>query len=136
MLEYIDLQCCVGFGCTAKCSSYIRTHVHSFSGSFLIQVITGLPCGSVVKNPPAMLETRRRRGSYPWVGKILWRRKWQPTPVFLPGKSHGQRSLAGYSPWVTKELDTTKKQQHKLSQTTGESSLFCKSTLIGCLSYT
>ena len=35
----------------------------------------------------------------PWVGKISWRRKWQPTPVFLPGKSHGQRSLVGYSPW-------------------------------------
>ena len=35
----------------------------------------------------------------PWVGKIPWRRKWQPSPVFLPGKSHGQRSLAGYSPW-------------------------------------
>ena len=34
-----------------------------------------------------------------WVRKILWRRKWQPTPVFLPGESHGQRSLAGYSPW-------------------------------------
>jgi len=43
----------------------------------------------------------------PWVGKIPWRRKWQPTPVFLPGKSHGQRSLAGYSPWGCKELDTT-----------------------------
>ena len=39
----------------------------------------------------------------PWVGKIPWRRKWQPTPVFLPGKSHGQRSLAGYNPWVAKE---------------------------------
>ena len=39
------------------------------------------------------------------VGKIPWRRKWQPTPVFLPGKSHGQRSLAGYSPWGCKELD-------------------------------
>ena len=38
----------------------------------------------------------------PWVGKISWRRKWQPTPVFLPGKSHGQRSLAGYSPGVAK----------------------------------
>jgi len=34
----------------------------------------------------------------PWVGKIPWRRKWQPTPVFLPGKSHGQRNLLGYSP--------------------------------------
>ena len=42
-----------------------------------------------------------------WVGKIPWRRKWQLTPVFLPGESHGQRSLAGYSPWSCKELDTT-----------------------------
>ena len=40
----------------------------------------------------------RRRGFNPWVRKIPWRRKWQPTPVFLPGISHGQRSLAGYSP--------------------------------------
>ena len=43
----------------------------------------------------------------PWVGKIPWKRKWQPTPVFLPGKSHGWRSLVGYSPWGSKELDTT-----------------------------
>ena len=42
-------------------------------------------------------------GFYPWVGKIPWRRKWQPTSVFLPGKSHGQRSLAGYSPWGPKK---------------------------------
>jgi len=48
---------------------------------------------------------RRRCQFSPWVGKIPWRRKWQPTPVFLPGKSHGQRSLAGYSPWGCKELD-------------------------------
>ena len=43
----------------------------------------------------------------PWVGKILWRRKWQPTPVFLSGKFQGQRKLAGYDPWGHKELDTT-----------------------------
>ena len=44
-----------------------------------------------------------------WVGKIPWRREWQPTPVFLPGESHGWRSLAGYSPWglVTKTTTTT-----------------------------
>ena len=42
-----------------------------------------------------------------WVGKILWRRKQQPIPVFLPGKSHGWRNLVGYSPWGTKELDIT-----------------------------
>ena len=40
-----------------------------------------------------------RPGFDPWVGKIPWRRKWQPTPVFLPGKFHGWRSLVGYSPW-------------------------------------
>ena len=39
----------------------------------------------------------------PWMGKILWRRKWQPTPVFFPEKSHGQRSLVGYTPWGHKE---------------------------------
>ena len=44
---------------------------------------------------------------HPRVGKIPWRRKWQPTPVFLPGKSLGQRSLAGCSPWGHKEQDTT-----------------------------
>ena len=42
-----------------------------------------------------------------WVMKIPWRRSWQPTPVFLPGESHRQRSLAGYSPWGLQESDTT-----------------------------
>ena len=46
-------------------------------------------------------------GLHPWVRKIPWRRKWEPTPVFLPGESHGQKSLVGYSPWGHKELDTT-----------------------------
>ena len=49
----------------------------------------------------------RRPGFDPWVRKIPWRRKWQPTPVPLPGKSHGQRSLVDYSPWDHKQLDTT-----------------------------
>ena len=44
----------------------------------------------------------------PWVGKISWRRKWQPTPVLLPKKFHGQRSLVGYSPWCHQESDMTK----------------------------
>ena len=48
----------------------------------------------------------RRPGFNAWVGKMPWRREWQPTPVFLPGKSHRQRSLMGYSPWGHKELDT------------------------------
>ena len=55
-------------------------------------------------------------GSLSWVEKIPWRRKWQPTSVFLPGKSHGQRSLAGYSPWSLKRVWhnlATKQQQNK-----------------------
>ena len=51
-----------------------------------------------------------RRGRFnPWVGKIPWRSKWQPTPVFLPGKSHGQKSLLGHSPWGHKESDMIEK---------------------------
>ena len=57
----------------------------------------------MVKNLPAMWETWFDS----WVGKIPCRRAWKPTPVFLLGESHGQRSLAGYSPWGHKELDTT-----------------------------
>ena len=49
----------------------------------------------------------RRHGFNPRVGKIPWRGKWQPTLVFLPGESHGRRSLAGHSPWSCKESDTT-----------------------------
>ena len=49
----------------------------------------------------------RRPKFDPWVGKIPWRKEWPPTPVLLPGKSHGQRSLVGYSPWGRKELDMT-----------------------------
>ena len=63
----------------------------------------GFPGGSVVKNLPATKEM--------WVRSLgredHWRRKWQPTPVFLPGKSHGQRNLSGYSPWHQKESDAT-----------------------------
>ena len=51
----------------------------------------------------------KRRGFNPWVRKIPWRRKWQPSLVFLPGESHGQRSLAGYSPQGCKESDVTER---------------------------
>ena len=48
-------------------------------------------------------------GSIPGSGRFPWRREWQPTLVFLPRESHGQRSLAGYSPWGHNELDTTQR---------------------------
>ena len=49
----------------------------------------------------------QKRQVWSWAGKIPWRRKWWPTPIFLPVKSHGQRSLTLYGPWDCKELDTT-----------------------------
>ena len=52
----------------------------------------------------------------PWVGKIPRRRKWQPTPLLLPGESHGGRSLVGYSPWGRKELDTTERLHFTLGK--------------------
>ena len=58
-----------------------------------------------LKRLPTMWET----WVWSWVGKIPWRRKWQPTPVFLPGKSHGRRSLVGYSLWGSKESDTVER---------------------------
>ena len=62
---------------------------------------TGFPGGSVVKNLPANAgDTGSNAGS----GRCPWRREWLPTPVFLPGESHGQRSLVGYSPWGPKRV--------------------------------
>ena len=64
----------------------------------------GFPGGSVVMDVTA---DAGDVGSIPESGRFLWSRKWQPSPVFLPGKSHGQRSYVGCSQWGLKELDTT-----------------------------
>ena len=66
--------------------------------------VEGFPCGSDGKESSCNVEDL---GSILGVRKIPWRRKWQPTPLFLPGEFHGQRSLASYSPWGCKESDTT-----------------------------
>ena len=66
----------------------------------------GFPRGTSGKEPTTNSEVKRH-GFESWVEKIPWRRKWEPTLVFLPGKSHGQRSLAGYCPWGRKESDMT-----------------------------
>ena len=72
--------------------------------------------GQTVKRLSAMQETR----FHPWVGKISQRREGQPTPVFLPGKFHEQRSLAGPSLWALKESDTTDGLTHKHTYTSQE----------------
>ena len=75
----------------------------------------------MVKNPSANAGDVRDVGSNPASGRFPWRRAWQPTPVFLPGESHGQRSLVGYSPWGHKESDTTE----QLTLCLGRSRLWC-----------
>ena len=70
----------------------------SFYGWVMFHCVV-FPGRTVEKSPAANTGDGKRCGFNPWVGKIPWRRKWQPTPEFLPGKSHGQRSLVGSSPW-------------------------------------
>ena len=72
----------------------------------------GFPGSASGKEPACQCPRCKRCRFDPWVGKIPWRRTWQPTPVFLPGESHGQRTLAGYSTWCHKESDTTEASQH------------------------
>ena len=64
----------------------------------------GFPGG--ISGKESACQCRRCKRFDPWVGKMPWRRKWQPIPVFSPGKSHGQRSLWGYNLWGQKKLDT------------------------------
>ena len=67
----------------------------------------GFPGGTRAKEPTCQCKRHKRLRFDLWVRKIPWRRKWQPTPAFLPEKFHGQRSLAGYSPWGHKESGMT-----------------------------
>ena len=67
----------------------------------------GLPGWLSGKESACQCRRLKRCGFDPWIRKIPWRRKWELTPVFLPGKSHGQKSQAGYSPWGLKESDNT-----------------------------
>ena len=71
------------------------------------KVIQGFPGGASGKEPACQCRRQKRDGFDPCFRKIPWRRKWQPTPVFLSGESHGQRHLAGCSPRGRKESDMT-----------------------------
>ena len=107
-----QLSCDVISWFLLQCFLYLC--LHKFT---LVPEYMGFPGGSVLKNLPKEPTCPYRRcGFTPWVGKIPWRRKWQPIPVFLPGKSHGWRShvaMAGYSPWGHKRVrhDSVTKQQ-------------------------
>ena len=82
----------------SKLSMYISMSIYLY----------GLPfpyMGASGKEPTCQRRRHKRHGFDPWVGKIPWRRGWQPPPVFLPGESHGQRKLVGYSLWGRRESD-------------------------------
>ena len=106
-----------------------------FKPAFLGNIHLGLPGGAVVKKKSACQYRRHKRlGFSTWVGTIPWSRKWQPTPVLLLGKFYGERSLAGYSSWGRKEVDTTEythtiPREHSFVQVTEMSS--CHFTLEG-----
>ena len=68
----------------------------------------------LVKNSPATVGDVSDKEFDPWVRKFPWRRTWPPSLVFLPGESHGQRSLVGYSPWGHKESDMTEHLSNKI----------------------
>ena len=81
---------------------YIHTYIHTY---MYIHIYKERPLWWLSSKQPTC--QCRRPGFDPWVGKIPWRRKWEPTLVFLPGKFHGQRSLEGYSPRGLKEPGTS-----------------------------
>ena len=90
---------------------YIATCVHPLQGVVLLCTLlytthgVGLPRLISDKESACQCRRHKRCGFNPWVRKIPWRRKWQPTLVFLPGKFHGQRKLVGYNQWGIKESD-------------------------------
>ena len=99
--------------CHPRTSSVAHWSYHSL-GLYLVLSREGHRASQVAlvgtctsTEPVCQCRRRGRRRFDPWVGNIAGRREWQPSPVFLPGKSHGQRSLVGYSPWGCKESDTT-----------------------------
>ena len=91
------------------CHSYDKSISQICSALFLLHIIRTGFCSRVAQT------VKRLPRFNPWVWEITWRRKWQPTPVFLPGKYPGRWNLVSYSPWGCKELDTTERLSLSLS---------------------
>ena len=83
----------------------------------------GFPVGISGKEHACQCRRHKRLGLSPWIGKIPWRRVWQPTSIFLPGESHGHRSLVGYSPWGRKSQTWLKQCRHDCMHETQKSDL-------------
>ena len=79
---------------------------------YILMQLFGFPAGANGKESTCQCRRCKRHTFNPWVRKIPWRRKWQSTAVFLPRKSHGQKTLVGYSPWGCKESDRSEATLH------------------------
>ena len=88
-------------------TSEVSVRVINYITASYLQKSLGFPGGASGKESACQCRRHKRCGFNPWVGKIPWGRKGQPTPVFLPGKFHGKGGLVGYSPGAHKESDMT-----------------------------
>ena len=114
--------------CMWKMEKEIATHSSILAWRIPWMKEPGFPGSSEVK---ASARNAGDQGSIPGLGRLPWRRKWQPTPLFLPGESHGRRSLVGYSPQSRKEWDMTEWLHfHFLVFLPGESQ--GQRSLVGC----
>ena len=110
-----QVQDCLTAGSWQKPSAPFHSGCYCFSDfNCPLCAFIGGPSG---KESSCQCRRRKRHGFDPWVGKILWNRKWQPTPAFLPGESHGQRSLSSYCLLGCKVLDTTAQLTLRLTNT-------------------
>ena len=91
---------------SSRCGKTSRAWIQVLPVVFLVKPCLLFPAGASGKEPACQCRRGKWRRFNPWVGKIPWSRKWQPTPVFLLRESHGQRNLVGYGPQGRKELDT------------------------------
>ena len=96
----------IEWGSESQWDRFPNDHCGCYIDNELSDIKYPLPGGTSGKESVCQCRRCKRPRFDPWVGKIPWSRKWQPTVIFLPGKFHRQRSLVGYSPWGRKELDT------------------------------
>ena len=89
---------------TPVCWTLLAALARCLTNQWSIGAISFIAGGMVVKNLPARAPYARDMGSIPEFERYPWRRKWQSVPVLIPGEFHGQRSLAGYSPWGCKRV--------------------------------
>ena len=110
--EFHRQRSLVGSSLWGRKESYMTkwlTHTHICQQHF--------PTGSAGKEPSCQHRWCKKRKFNPWVGKIPWRKKWQPTPIFLPWRFHEERSLADYSPWGCKKSNLTDCSQTYVNST-------------------